>query len=129
MPTTVKSAASKLPKRDLEKFRRALIDLKRELTRDLSKTRDAGEENADEFTQDLADKATSAYTREFLFSLGDTERTRLQQIDAALVRVGEGAFGNCTNCAQPIQEKRLTAIPWTPYCVDCMELSEKGMLG
>ncbi len=25
-------------------------------------------------------------------------------------------------------EKRLTAVPWAPYCVDCQELAEKGML-
>jgi RNA polymerase-binding transcription factor DksA len=25
-------------------------------------------------------------------------------------------------------DKRLNAVPWTPYCVDCQELSEKGLL-
>ena len=34
----------------------------------------------------------------------------------------------CANCGQPMAEKRLTAVPWAPYCVDCQELAEKGML-
>ena len=25
-------------------------------------------------------------------------------------------------------EKHLNAVPWAPYCLDCQELSEKGML-
>jgi RNA polymerase-binding transcription factor DksA len=25
-------------------------------------------------------------------------------------------------------EKRLMAVPWTPYCIDCQELLEKGLL-
>jgi RNA polymerase-binding transcription factor DksA len=27
-----------------------------------------------------------------------------------------------------LSDKRLNAVPWTPYCVDCQELSEKGLL-
>jgi RNA polymerase-binding transcription factor DksA len=25
-------------------------------------------------------------------------------------------------------EKRLEAVPWARYCIDCQELSEQGML-
>ncbi|MGZ8797676.1 MAG: TraR/DksA C4-type zinc finger protein, partial [Thermoanaerobaculia bacterium] len=25
-------------------------------------------------------------------------------------------------------EKRLQAVPWTPFCIDCQELQEKGLL-
>ncbi len=25
-------------------------------------------------------------------------------------------------------EKRLSAVPWAPYCLDCQKLSEKRML-
>ena len=34
----------------------------------------------------------------------------------------------CANCGAAMNEKRLTAVPWTPYCVECQELSEKGLL-
>lgn len=128
MSSSLKAAAGKPNKKDMEKYRRALQEKKAEISREMVKNKDAGEENADESTQDIADKATSAYTKEFLFSLSDGERVMLNQIDEALDRIEEGAFGLCTHCGNALSEKRLTAVPWTPYCLDCMELSEKGLL-
>jgi DnaK suppressor protein len=129
MPTSLKTNGAKMNKKDLEKFRRALGEKKAELSREIGKNKDAGEETAEESTQDIADKATSSYTKEFLFSLSDGERRVLGEIDEALIRLDDGTFGTCAHCATPISEKRLSAVPWTPYCVDCMELAEKGMLG
>jgi DnaK suppressor protein len=117
-----------MPKRDLEKYRRLLLGKKNSLSNDLAKTRNAEEETIEEATQDIADKAVSSYTREFLYSLSDTDRNTLVRIDDALVRVNEGIYGTCVNCAQPMAEKRLTAVPWAPHCVDCQELAEKGLL-
>jgi RNA polymerase-binding transcription factor len=128
MSSSLKATAGKPNKKDMEKYRRALLDKKAEISSEMLKNKDAGEENADEFTQDIADKATSAYTKEFLFSLSDSERVMLNQIDEALDRIEEGTFGTCTHCGNAMLEKRLAAVPWTPYCLDCMELSEKGML-
>ena len=50
------------------------------------------------------------------------------QIDEALNRVDDGTYGTCANCGVVMSDKRLAAVPWTPYCVDCQELSEKGLL-
>jgi DnaK suppressor protein len=119
---------ARVTKKETEKYRRALVEKKASLSQEMVKNKDAGQENSEEITQDIADKASSSYTKEFLFSLSDGERVLLQQIDLALVRVDEGNYGLCTNCGNPIPEKRLEAVPWTPYCVDCMELSEKGLL-
>lgn len=129
MPASVKPTPAKLSKKDMEKFRRPLVEKRSELTREIGKNKDAGEESAEEMTQDIVDKATSSYTKEFLFSLSDNERVLVQQVEEALSRLDAGAFGTCTNCGSTISEKRLVAVPWTPYCVDCMELSEKGLLG
>jgi DnaK suppressor protein len=112
----------------MEKYRRALLAKKDEISRELVKNKDAGQESSDESTQDIADKATSSYTKEFLFSLGDSERTLVQQIEESLARIDEGTYGTCTHCSNPVMERRLEAVPWTPYCVDCMEQSEKGLL-
>ncbi len=127
MPTSTARAA-KMSKREMEKYRRLLHEKKHGLTAELAKTRDAEEETTDEATQDIADKAVSSYTREFLYSLTDAERNTLLQIDQALTRIDEGAFGFCQNCGAPMSEKRLNAVPWAPHCVDCQELAEKGLL-
>jgi len=127
MPSTAAKPA-KVSKKELERYRRLLDEKKSSLSQEIAKTRSAEEETTEESTQDIADKAVSSYTREFLYSLTDGERGTLLQIDEALVRVDEGSYGFCTNCGQPMAEKRLTAVPWAPYCVDCQELAEKGML-
>ena len=88
----------------------------------------AEEETTEESTQDIADKAVSSYTREFLYSLSDSDRGTLVKIDLALERIDEGNFGFCQNCSQPMSEKRLNAVPWASHCVDCQELAEKGLL-
>ena len=127
MPSTAAKAV-RMSKKDMEKYRRLLEEKKTSLSSDLAKTRSAEEETTEESTQDIADKAVSSYTREFLYSLTDGERSTLLQIDDAINRIDDVTYGMCINCVQTIAEKRLTAVPWTPYCVDCQELSEKGML-
>src|SRR5215210_3437712 len=88
----------------------------------------AGNASPDDGIQDLADKAASAYSKELNFSLSDGERNLLMLIDEAFNRMNDGAYGVCTNCGTTIGEKRLQAVPWTPFCIDCQELQEKGML-
>lgn len=88
----------------------------------------AGNAGPDDGIQDLADKAASAYSKELNFSLSDGERGVLMLIDEAFARIKGGNFGKCTNCSNTIGEKRLQAISWTPYCIDCQELVEKGLL-
>ena len=85
--------------------------------------------NTDDGIQDLADKAASAYSKELNFSLSDGERNLLMLIDEAFRRLDNGTYGTCTNCGATIGDKRLAAVPWTPFCIDCQELQEKGLLG
>lgn len=127
MPTSTARSA-KLNKREVVKYRRLLEQKKSELSAELAKARSAEEETTEEATQDIADKAVSSYTREFLYSLTDGERTVLLQIDEALDRIDDGSYGFCQNCGAATSEKRLAAVPWAPHCVDCQELAEKGLL-
>jgi len=127
MPTTTARIA-KMTKKEMEKYRRLLEQKKNGLSNELAKTRDAEEETTEESTQDIADKAVSSYTREFLYSLSDSDRNTVLQIEQALERIQEGNYGLCQNCGQLMNEKRLVAVPWAPHCVDCQELAEKGLL-
>ena len=127
MPSTT-ARATRMPKKEMEKYRRLLVEKKSSLMSELAKTKNAEEETTEESTQDIADKAVSSYTREFLYSLTDGERGTLLHIDDALARIEDGSYGFCLNCNTAMTEKRLNAVPWAPYCLDCQELSEKGML-
>jgi DnaK suppressor protein len=77
--------------------------------------------------QDLVDKAETSYTKEFLLSLTDTERRQLLLIDEALKRLEYGEFGVCQLCQKDVGAKRLEAIPWTPFCIDCQEKAEEEL--
>jgi DnaK suppressor protein len=106
----------------------ALRAKQRELIESYQRDKAAGNASPDDGIQDLADKAASAYSKELNFSLSDGERNLLMLIDEAFNRMNEGNYGTCTNCGVEIGEKRLQAVPWTPFCIDCQELQEKGML-
>jgi DnaK suppressor protein len=88
----------------------------------------AGQESADDGTEDIVDRANNAYNRELMFSLSDTERQMVLQIEAALRRLDDGVYGRCTNCGNTINMRRLDAVPYARFCIDCQELAEKGML-
>ena len=106
----------------------ALRAKQRELIDSYQRDKAAGNASPDDGIQDLADKAASAYSKELNFSLSDGERNLLMLIDEAFNRMNDGGYGVCTNCGTTIGEKRLQAVPWTPFCIDCQELQEKGLL-
>lgn len=87
-----------------------------------------GQEMSDEGAEDLVDRANSAYNREFMLSLSGSERDLLKEIESALERVDSGEFGVCNACEEKIPAKRLQAVPWARYCIDCQELVEQGLL-
>lgn len=106
----------------------ALRAKQRELLLSYERDKAAGNQTPDDGIQDLADKAASAYSKELNFSLSDSERNLLMLVEEAFNRIKSGSYGTCTNCGAEIGEKRLQAVPWTPFCIDCQELQEKGLL-
>jgi DnaK suppressor protein len=121
-------AKAKTKAHPYQQYEDALRKKQGELLESYHRDKAAGNAQPDDGIQDLADKAASAYSKELNFSLSDTERTMLMQIEEALNRVKDGSYGTCANCGIVIGEKRLEAIPWTSLCIDCQELQEKGML-
>jgi DnaK suppressor protein len=85
-----------------------------------------GRQIVDDATQDVADQAVSSYQKELLFTQGTNGHTQLSQIRSALTRIGEGNYGECLQCGNVIGAKRLEALPWTPYCIDCQAKIENG---
>ncbi|GAB3661754.1 TraR/DksA family transcriptional regulator [Ramlibacter alkalitolerans] len=49
----------------------------------------------------------------------------LQRIVAALRRLGDGSYGECQDCGEPIDERRLFALPATPFCTACQAIHER----
>ena len=127
-PKSAAMPARSVRKDGLEKTRRRLLAKREELLRDLAKNREVSDETVDESAQDMVDRATSAYTKEFAYSLSEADRKILLLIDQALERLEAGTYGTCVHCGQPCQEKRLEAVPWARHCLDCQELQDKGLI-
>ena len=87
-----------------------------------------GQETGGDGAEDLVDRANSAYNREFMLSLSSSERQILIEIEDALARVDSGDYGTCVACREKIGRKRLRAVAWAKYCIDCQELVEQGLL-
>ncbi len=105
----------------LHRYRREILDL---YEHDLR----AGQSSNDEGTEDIVDRANNAYSRELMFQLTGAERDQLIQIEEAIRRLDDGSFGICSNCGETIGDRRLEALPWARYCIDCQERDERGLL-
>ena len=74
---------------------------------------------------DSADQAAAEYERQALAHKAAVARQTLQNLRRALERIAQGKFGECSECANDIEPKRLEAIPWARYCLKCQELREQ----
>ena len=109
-------------------FREKLLLKKQEILETFTKNKSYGMEADGEPSQDVADKAANSYTKEFLFSLSNSERQLLQQVDDALARIGARQYGICASCEDSMNLKRLQAVPWATLCISCQEKQELGQL-
>src|SRR4051794_13856032 len=74
---------------------------------------------------DEMDLASSEYLQSFTFRLRDREKSFLDKIDKALLKIEDGSFGRCEECEEEIQAKRLEARPETTLCIRCKEDQER----
>ena len=82
----------------------------------------------DSETPDPVDLAVRNYSKNVMLAVSENESKQLTLIDEALLRIEDEEYGLCQNCEKEINPKRLAAIPWARYCLDCQELLEKGLL-
>lgn len=117
-----------MDKRRVRVFRDKLMDRRQSLVGQVQQAELYSRERDAEATQDPADMAANAYTKELLVSMSDNDRQLLNLIDEALERMDDSGYGKCVRCGQPLPEKRLEAVPWARHCVKCQELQERGLL-
>jgi DnaK suppressor protein len=117
-----------MDKKRLENYKKKLQVKREDLVRNIARVEEEGRAADVDTTVDLADKAANSYTKEFLFGQTNAERAFLHLIDEALKRIQSGPYGLCANCEEEINQKRLDAVPWAKYCVDCQEKQERGQL-
>ena len=109
----------------LKAAREKLLDMRRQVMREISDDLKQGREGSKEDGMDTYDLASEERDREISFILTDRERDKIQAIQEALERVEDGTYGICESCESEISAGRLAALPFTRLCVNCQAEHEK----
>ena len=120
---------------DIERFKQILLEKRHEIVGNVNEMKDeALKKSRLDASGDLssmpihmADIGTDNYEQEFALGLMDSERKLLKEIDDALQRIEQQAYGICEASGKPIAKARLEAKPWARYCVEHARKLEQGL--
>ncbi|GAA0518196.1 hypothetical protein Ade02nite_77690 [Paractinoplanes deccanensis] len=115
---------------ETEKIRVALVERRDELQAEYAQslseiTELARDRMADSAGDDQADAGTKTFEREQEITLANNLLERINQVERAIDRLGEGNYGWCERCGNPIPVERLAAFPSATLCVSCKQLEER----
>ena len=74
--------------------------------------------------RDVEEQSVSDLFQEMDFAIMQMKANTLAQIDEALLRLEDGTYGTCAECAEEIAEARLKAVPFATLCRDCQAQEE-----
>lgn len=126
------SAEAGLNARDLDHFRKLLMDKRAELRGDVSALKSqafgSSEQVGDESRMPLhmADLGSDNFEHELTLALVEGEQVILREIEEALERIDKRTFGICLATGRPVGKKRLSAKPWAKYCYEYTLAQERG---
>jgi len=121
-----------MTKQQLKEFKKKLLQERqkfageiRAIAKETSKNLREASGDLSSYTIHMADMSADTYERELSIDLASTEQKVLYQIDEALKRMDEGAYGTCQQCSKPITMSRLNAVPYTSLCISCQRAQEQ----
>jgi len=120
-------------KQELAKYKKLLIKVREGIAGDISHIAKESLKSQKESSGDLsgysfqmADMASDSYDRELSLNIAGGEQEVVYEIDEALKRIEDGKFGKCISCEKKISQKRLNAVPYAKYCIQCKSKEEKN---
>lgn len=109
---------------DVQEYRRRLLELETRLSTRASRARERAREQVLDSAGDTGDASVADEGESQDFTEAELDASVLQQVRDALRRVDSGTFGLCVVDGEPIEPKRLEALPWTSHCLKHQELLE-----
>jgi DnaK suppressor protein len=109
---------------DVNGYKQRLLELEARISRQITRDLAAGREQLVDTAADAGDASVADESESEDFTEAELDTTTLQQVQAALRRIENGTFGQCLVDGGPIEQKRLDAIPWAPYCIRHQKLLE-----
>jgi DnaK suppressor protein len=111
--------------KQVEKAKEQLLQVRRQLLQEVRESRAVCRDMSQDSVADIGDMSASTYHRELLMNLSETQQQRIRDIDAALERIAQGAYGECARCGEEIAPRRMEVRPFSRYCIDCKTDIEK----
>lgn len=108
----------------LNHFRSILTAQLKQHTQHIRDEQAAALELSDERVTDSVDMSLMDVNKEIALRLGEHQSRMVADIDQALLRIDEGSYGICGRCDEPINERRLEAVPTARYDAICQALIE-----
>jgi len=71
------------------------------------------------------DRATARLLNDLTLEAAGQHMAQVQVLRRALARFGEGSYGSCEECGQPIGASRLLARPEARLCIACQTRAER----
>jgi len=109
----------------LEEFRLLLNEEKRRLLKKAAHTIKNEIELSKDDMADESDLASALTDQNLSLRLRGRERSLIDKIDLAIIRIEQGNFGECVVCEDDIEINRLRARPVTTMCIACKEDQER----
>ena len=106
----------------IDVLRAELIAKKQELSERLERI---GENVRRRYNSDSKEMAKELEDSEVVDALGHEAREEIAKISAALIRLDNGRYGVCSECAEPIDAERLKVYPYADECIDCARYDER----
>jgi DnaK suppressor protein len=102
---------------NIEHYKRRLLDLDKTLSARIRREADEGRGEFIDSAHDVGESSVADEVASEEFTEAEQNADVLQQVRDALRRLEDGTFGTCVVDGGPIEEQRLDAVPWTPYCL------------
>jgi DnaK suppressor protein len=114
-----------LNKRDLQRFKKLLLEQRDQLQGNAKKTLSGDiHVDPDDFPDEM-DIASSEVNLQFAGRLREREQGLLAKVEAALKKIEDGEYGECKVCGEQIGVARLRARPVAELCIECKAEQEK----
>lgn len=120
-------------KREAAKFKKLLLKKRAEIVKEIHEITKENMKSLKEASGDLsgysyhmADMASDSYDRDLSLNIATGEQKVIYEIDETLKLIDEGKYGICVSCSKKIPVKRLKALPYAKYCIQCQSKEEKA---
>ena len=110
---------------DLQRFNSLLLKLKAELLK-AGETGQQAEEvvELDQTRVGRLSRMDAMQAQAMSLETGRRRRMHILAINSALARIENGDYGDCYDCGEIINPRRLEADPATRLCINCAEAQE-----